>query len=413
MHSQDQRCNALQSVTGIFLHSCGAPEKLIKVLSRMGISVALSSIHRSIKSMSEHSEDNVKSVGKSLLTSYAFDNLDFKLPGGIPTIESPNDGLVHITTGTLLRLDHGVTLGDLRCSKELWDRSELNPLASDPRRFNPRATMRFLTTLHKEPDYPVGSLSRRGRFRAWFVAHTLLKHGPESLSHLSSQLPDPEFIDAIPVQKLRQQPLRAMDISVSSISGNLEAIKGLYMQGGVGDPREDPSALNESIIDISEYVTLIHGDLGTYEKVLSATRRRKQERTPYNRLQSVCFVLGLFHLKMASADAVWRILVMPDGALSCTNMDWYLDMEEGPAIHRPVMTQQLQRRTDHHSERAIPRSSVRSWCHSPRCQHPKRAYKGPTPYKTNPPNQPVAQGIFPPLPKGDQGAPNSPLSPTP
>lgn len=58
-------------------------------------------------------------------------------------------------------------------------------------------------------------------------------------------------------------------------------------------------------------------------------------------------------------------------AVSCTNMDWYLDMEEGPVTHRPVMTQQLQRQTDHHSGRAIPRSSVQSWCHSPRCQHPK------------------------------------------
>lgn len=273
MHSQDQRCNTLQSVTGIFLHSCGAPEKLIKVLSRMGISVALSSIHRSIKSMSEHSEDNIELIGKSLLASYVFDNLDFKVPGGTPTIESPNDGLVHITTGTLLHLDHGVTLDDLRCSDKLWDRSELNPLARDPRRYNPRTTMRFLTTLHKEPDYPVGGLSRRGRFRAWFLARTLLKHGPASLSHLSSELLDPEPIDAIPIQKLRQQPLRAMDISVSSISGNLEALKAMYKQGGVGDPREDPSAPNESITDLSEYVTLIHGDLGTYEKVLLAMRR--------------------------------------------------------------------------------------------------------------------------------------------
>lgn len=80
--------------------------------------------------------------------------------------------------------------------------------------------------------------------------------------------------------------------------------------------------------------------------------------------------LGVAHACAFPPAVEWYLARV--GALSCTNMDWYLDMEEGPAIHRPVMTQQLQRRTDHHSERAIPRSSVRSWCHPPRCQHPKK-----------------------------------------
>ncbi|OSD04071.1 hypothetical protein PYCCODRAFT_1444206 [Trametes coccinea BRFM310] len=258
LHNNDQHCNALQSIIGIFLHSCGAPEKLIKVLSRSGLSISLASIHRATHSLAAHSTDDVEELGQTLLASYTFDNLDTKLPSGIPTVDSPADGLIHIATGTLLRLDHGVLLDNLCCSRLLWDRSPFNPLASDPRPY---------------------------------------------------QSQGPEVVEQIPIEKLYQTPLRAMDISLSTITGNLEALGAMFAQGGVGDSQANPS-----FHDISEYVTIVHGDLGTYEKVDSATRRRKQERTPYNRLQHVAMVPGLFHLKMAAADAIWRILVTPDDA---------------------------------------------------------------------------------------------------
>ena len=68
--------------------------------------------------------------------------------------------------------------------------------------------------------------------------------------------------------------------------------------------------------DISEIVTIIHGDLGTYERLLSACRRRAVEHTPYDRLNSVVFAMGMFHLKMAAADTIWRLLVAPTHARS-------------------------------------------------------------------------------------------------
>ncbi|KAJ2971460.1 hypothetical protein NUW54_g12502 [Trametes sanguinea] len=267
-------------------------------------------------------------------------------------------------------------------------------------------TIRRLLTLHPEPDPPSGSLSRRGRYRAWHLTNVLMKHGPALFTSLRNNLRDPEVLDQIPVDResarlgdpppdqfefasdvffpctcsivryvtpridrarahhslyphtrclcshlslplsevtprrslghtwrthpyiptahspvgfitvttLVQQPVCAMDINLSTVSGNLEALSGLYSQGGVGDPFENPSAPNRSLRDLSEYVTIVHGDLGTYEHVLTAKRRRKQERTPFNRLQHVVFVPGLFHFKMAAADALWRILVMPDGS---------------------------------------------------------------------------------------------------
>ena len=73
------------------------------------------------------------------------------------------------------------------------------------------------------------------------------------------------------------------------------------------------SALEDSV-DAEEFVEIMHGDLGTYEQVLSAIRRRSVEDTEYDRLQGVVFAIGLFHFKMAAADAIWRIHVLPDGA---------------------------------------------------------------------------------------------------
>lgn len=85
----------------------------------MGVSVALSFVHWVIKSLSLQSADDIQALAQTLLMSYAMDNLDFKLPFRMPTMDKSADGLIHIATGTLLHLEHGVMLEDLHCSKLL------------------------------------------------------------------------------------------------------------------------------------------------------------------------------------------------------------------------------------------------------------------------------------------------------
>ena len=63
--------------------------------------------------------------------------------------------------------------------------------------------------------------------------------------------------------------------------------------------------------DISKHVILIHRDLGTGERLQSAQLRHLIESTPWNRLQHVVFIPGLFHLKMACADTLWRCFIYP------------------------------------------------------------------------------------------------------
>ncbi|KAI0332529.1 hypothetical protein GY45DRAFT_1396349 [Cubamyces sp. BRFM 1775] len=304
----DQKSNALQSIVGIFLHACNTPEKVIKVLSRMGISISLTSIHRAIRSLSEQANEDIESLGQSRLASFGYDNFELQLATCIPTVDKPAEGLLHLTSGVLIRLAHGVTVDDLRCSRLLWERSSLNLHASDPRPFDAYKTMELLYTLHPETTHTQGSLSRRGRFRLWALQKILLEHGPTCLKDSYGTLEAPESIDAIPLVKTQYVPLRTMDLNQSKVSDNIAAILDMFKQAGI----EDRSS--GSGVDHPDVVTLVHGDLGTYERVQSAQRRRSVEDTPYDRLQSVVFVIGLFHLKMAAADAIWRLLVAPDNA---------------------------------------------------------------------------------------------------
>ena len=316
MQAVDQQCNALQATVGIFLHSCNAPEKLVKVMSRMGLSISLTSIHRSIESLSRQSYSDIETLGRTLLTSHAFDNFDAQIATLISMVEKPSEGLLHLTSGTLLRLEHAC-LEDLCCSHLLWERSKRNIHASDPRPFDARAIMYKLYTLHAEPQFslPPGAaspgLSRHGRFQVWHFTQTLKKHGPKYFESLLRDLPNPEPVDAIPLSKLYQTPLRAMDINQSTVAGNIEAILNIFKQAGLGNPAENPGC-----VDPSEFVVLVHGDLGTCERVLSGLRRRSQECNASDRLQSMVFIMGLFHLKMAAADAIWCVLVSPSNARS-------------------------------------------------------------------------------------------------
>ncbi|EJF62761.1 hypothetical protein DICSQDRAFT_18389, partial [Dichomitus squalens LYAD-421 SS1] len=127
LHHRDQHCNTLQSTFGIFLHSCNAPEKLIKILAHMGLSISLTSVHRALNSLAAHSERTLVRLGQSLLTFYGYDNFDAEKVSLVPTVEGSKERLMHLTLGALFRLDPLVRLEDLQCSSLVWDRSEENP----------------------------------------------------------------------------------------------------------------------------------------------------------------------------------------------------------------------------------------------------------------------------------------------
>ncbi|KIO01850.1 hypothetical protein M404DRAFT_28360 [Pisolithus tinctorius Marx 270] len=305
MHSSNQKCNAFESVFGIFLHSCNTPERVINALAQMGVSISVSAINRAVQSLSRETVQTLRTMGQSLVVGYAYDNFDIDFKTRSPTIKKAVDTLTHMTSGTLIQLEHRVTREDLRCSAYLWAWSKLNP--SIPSYLRQPAGLSSYIQLHSiHPDaVDAYGFGRRQRWNAYKFLADLMKYGPPYFSQFQGLLQHPEAVDQIPVVKMRQAPARAMDINQSKVSGNLQAIMDLLQQGGVGDPSESQF----DIMDMREYVILFHGDLGTGERVQTLMERRSIEDTPWRRFQFVVFVMGLFHLKMACADALWRIFL--------------------------------------------------------------------------------------------------------
>lgn len=279
----------------------------------MGVSISLSSIHRAIHSLSLESAKTLQHLGRSLLISYAYDNFDVKFNVGTPTADGPDSTLVHLTSGLMLKMNHGVTLDHLRVAGSLWDMSPKNPFASNKKIFDPHRAFELLYTLHPPspgmPNVRSSCLSRRGQLRAWFFLQTLITYGPKYFAGMKDAVGDPAAVELIPLCKTEVLPFRAMDINQSKVSGNIDAIMDMLRQAGVGKSGADGFGSEE--VDISPYVQLVHGDLGTMERILSAMRRRAIDVTPEDRLQFVIPVFGLFHFKMAAADAIWRIVVSP------------------------------------------------------------------------------------------------------
>lgn len=307
MQSTNRRSNALQSILGIFLQSTHTPQKVIDTLSRIGISISTDSINAAIRSLSAESQNTLRSIGKSLLASYAYDNFDVDLKSQVPQAEKSHESLKHLTSGLLFPLEHGVTTDDLKCSEELWRQSALNPRAQLST-LAPKRSWKDLLHIHPESrNESTPQLSRRDRFNARMFLSDLCEHGPLYFQQFRSDISEPEAVEEIPLIKTPITAARAMDVNNSTVSGNIRAVEELLAQGGIYDP--DADILDNP--DISQYVILVHGDLGTGEHLQSAQLRWSLESTPWNRFQHIIFIPGLFHLKMACADAIWRTFLQP------------------------------------------------------------------------------------------------------
>ena len=310
MQSTNARTNALESIIEIFLHSCGTPEKVIEALAHLGITISVNAIHYAITSLSTKSAVAIQQLGQTLLASYAYNNFDVDLKTSAPTTEKSTDTLKHLTSALLFPLQHSVTPDDMKCSDELWKKSRLNPKAN-PSDLQEEKTWKNLLTLHPKVMHPM-RLTRRDRFNAWKFLHDLCHHGPKYFSQFQMVLGKPEEIEQIPVIKTKIIPVRAMEFSNSTVSGNISTIQNLAGQGGIGDPNDPDEDFD--VTDLSEHVLLFHGDLGTGDLILSIQLRRSIEDSPWNWFQFAVFIPGLCHVKMACADAIWRIFIQPTDA---------------------------------------------------------------------------------------------------
>jgi hypothetical protein len=302
MNNSNARCNVLQAVVGMFAHSTNTSEKLIEFLSHAGLSIAATSINRMVSNMALEAQNSLKGELAHLLSAIGYDNLEVRFDTEQPTVEH-RGRLVSMTTAAFFPLRPGVTRDDLRVCQELWARSEFNPHRTLPRIVFSHE--KLMTMLRKTSFAPEDPQSIESLF-TWHVQDILLNDNVDTIPlDLKAQfrkenLGVPAQRSWIPSAKTTQKVMRTMDIGVSSIHGNAAAIENMLEQGG---------AVKE---DLETHVILIHGDLGTGEKILSLQQSRGIEDTAWDRLQYAVFVPGWFHIRIAMADAMRRLWFDPE-----------------------------------------------------------------------------------------------------
>ena len=165
----------------------------------------------------------------------------------------------------------------------------------------PSITIENLLNLHLE-EVHTSRLTRRRRFNAWKYLYDLVHFGPEYFQ--KKQLGDPQVIDGIPITKTSQVPLQGVDVSPSTPGQNAEALDAFFQQAAIGDPNDNPG-----VKAVGNSVILVSGDLLTIQHLQSLRESRAEESTPWRQVQFPIFIMGLFHFKMACADAIWRVFM--------------------------------------------------------------------------------------------------------
>ena len=305
--ANNRQCNLFAAINGVFLHTCHASERTIDAISRMDGSISSSSINNAVKSLSKESEDNIKAKGRTMLTAYVLDNFDVTFKHSTGTTEQSISNMVHLTSGLIMDLAH-TSITDLMHSSFLWERSKFNDKGSStPTDYS----MHRLLGLHPEPPPSIESLNRKEDFCRWQFSMDLCTHGPAYFKKFLPYVRPPEAVDQIPLHKTEAVPLRSMKHYNSTVEGNINAIEDSLRQAGVWNVEELMKV--QPIPDLEEIVIPFHGDLGTWERIQSAQSYRALEKTSRDRLQFLIFIPGLFHTKMACADALWRMFIAPPG----------------------------------------------------------------------------------------------------
>ncbi len=186
VHANNQKCNMLQVIIGIFLHTCNAPERVVDLFFHLGLSCAQKTILAALESLSKESVKHIATVGQTLLVAYAYDNFDMSDKSKTPTIEQSNDCLRHLTSGTLLPLQF-TNLADLKSALHHWEKSRFNDTKTEQL---PPRSVHDLFTLHPD-SLDTHNLTVHDRFQFMAVHEGSLRVWPNILSQVLVGNPPP------------------------------------------------------------------------------------------------------------------------------------------------------------------------------------------------------------------------------
>ncbi|KAJ3729829.1 hypothetical protein C8R42DRAFT_534431, partial [Lentinula raphanica] len=137
-------------------------------------------------------------------------------------------------------------------------------------------------------------------YLTWLCRQVLVEQGGPAFAVFAYKLGEPVAMHTLPSDhKDTQYPAEAINADEGTYDGNALVITSLLDQS------------NTSADELEQYVEFFHGDLGTLERIEGLRKMRSIEGSAQNRLDFLVYIPGLFHMKMAAADAYARIHVMP------------------------------------------------------------------------------------------------------
>ena len=311
-NSSNKNFNAFQSIIGFFCDSKRTPEIIYEMLAHMGVSASLGGTRNMVKSLCKHTNTWLKTLPPCNMIYDNFD-MDFKVAQPV----AGHQGTHMSATAATFAPYASATPDDLRFTKELHKTSifnkDLHP--DDPRIYKPTA---FDLLPQREPagtsedesmssvDSDADPLNSLGKSFAWHMRSILVEREPrfEKYRHHCGA---PDVVDALPIQKTVQFPANAINADEGQNDGNWEVLKSLLDQVSDHSSTQYPvlTSTKTSTADrfLEDSLVLVHGDLATKERIDTLCKMRTIEHTAKNRLDWVLFVPGMFHLKMACADA--------------------------------------------------------------------------------------------------------------
>ncbi|KAF9368787.1 hypothetical protein CPB97_004251, partial [Podila verticillata] len=286
-----QKCNAFQTVMGVFLHCTGCPTRVLDVLSSLGLSVSDDQVRKALANMTKDAKDQVKKAVLHNEWFVVYDNINIAMKHHHQRINKL-DTFDNGTAATVILIH----------AKEDYEKAEHDEKAEhgetsehDERGPDDENGLDDEISLDDESDTDdesntddESSADDEGRDN---------EHDEVNKSDKSPACVVPIVeVDPLPIQKSITFQLQTMKIDESTIAGNLSVLETIT-DVGLGLARTWFAKLPNIIVA---------GDQMTVARLLSLQIHQAIDPNPFGSLSWVHPVPQLFHMWMTLCGTIFR-----------------------------------------------------------------------------------------------------------
>ncbi|KAF8316520.1 uncharacterized protein EI90DRAFT_3134333 [Cantharellus anzutake] len=282
MNSSNNHCNALQVKNSFYLAASNASKSVCQWATHAGLAVSLSSANNLRASLIRNQRILNKGLGHTRIVNLAYDNCNFKFSVGQPT-DLKDHTFESITTGLFFAPPKEVLPEHLEYAERIWDTHPNNPNA-----VNVQCPMSYFDIL------PMGEATfKLAEHCQWHVTSVFIeRYFPELRSHLI----DPPSTFQLPTHRTLYSTAEAVYAKASTINGNIDAIMSLL---------EQSSIVNAGTFE--KYAILVHGDLGTVEKIEAILHSRWIEESTLKRMH---YLVPIYQDSFIDPNGLYKRLCM-------------------------------------------------------------------------------------------------------